>query len=60
MKNDSSRFKFKEKLESIESNKFNGLSLLERIKLKEKLRKQQEQDEISKQQTPQDKYQIIY
>lgn len=57
MKNDSSRFKFKEKLESIESNKFNGLSLLERIKLKEKLRKQQEQDEISKQQTPQDKYQ---
>lgn len=57
LKNDSSRFKFKEKLESIESNKFNGLSLLERIKLKEKLRKQQEQDEISKQQTPQDKYQ---
>lgn len=57
LKNDSSRFKFKEKLESIESSKFNGLSLLERIKLKEKLRKQQEQDELSMQQTPQDKYQ---
>lgn len=41
LKNDPSKFKFNEKSESIQSSNFNGLSLLERIRLKEKLAKEQ-------------------
>ncbi|ODV81987.1 uncharacterized protein CANTADRAFT_24691 [Suhomyces tanzawaensis NRRL Y-17324] len=41
LKNDSSKFKFQERIELIEQQKSNGMSLLERIKLKEKLRKEQ-------------------
>lgn len=40
MKNDRSRFLFKEKLAATESSKANGLSLIERIRLKEKLNKE--------------------
>ena len=52
MKNDPSKFKFNEKSEPKE-NSIKGLSLLERIKLKEKLAKEQ----LSKQITPEEKYQ---
>lgn len=40
MKNDRSRFLFKEKLAAVESSKANGLSLIERIRLKEKMNKE--------------------
>lgn len=40
MKNNRSRFLFKEKMADVESAKANGLSLLERIRLKEKLQKE--------------------
>lgn len=49
LKNDSSRFRFKERLETEEAQK-SGLSLLERIRLKEKLKK----SEIST--TPEERY----
>lgn len=52
LKNDPSKFKFNEKSEPKE-NSIKGLSLLERIKLKEKLAKEQ----LSKQITPEEKYQ---
>lgn len=41
LKNDASKFKFKAKNELVEMQKSNGLSLLERIKLKEKLSKEE-------------------
>lgn len=50
LKNDSSQFQFKLKDTTVETNKNNGLSLLERIRLKEKLnnlQQQQLQDENS-------------
>lgn len=40
MKNDRSRFLFKEKLAAVECSKANGLSLIERIRLKEKMNKE--------------------
>lgn len=40
MKNDGSRFLFKEKLAAVEASKANGLSLIERIRLKEKMNKE--------------------
>lgn len=42
LKNDSSQFKFKQRDEVVETEKNNGLSLLERIRLKEKLNKLEE------------------
>lgn len=41
MKNDSSKFVFRSKDENVEKEKNNGLSLLERIRLKEKLKNEQ-------------------
>lgn len=41
LKNEGSKFKFKAKNELVEMQKSNGLSLLERIKLKEKLTKEE-------------------
>ncbi|WEJ92857.1 hypothetical protein PSN45_000315 [Yamadazyma tenuis] len=45
LKNDSSKFQFKSRDEKTQSSKSNGLSLLERIKLKEQQSKQQKQQE---------------
>ncbi|KAK6454493.1 uncharacterized protein RJT20DRAFT_130630 [Scheffersomyces xylosifermentans] len=56
LKNDSSKFKFKEKDGQVEQQKSNGLSLLERIRLKERIAKeQQELDGLNN--TPEKKYQ---
>ncbi|KAL6452289.1 hypothetical protein SBY92_001547 [Candida maltosa Xu316] len=48
LRNEASRFKFTERIEADESVKCQGLSLLERIRLKERLKKEQEGGEDSK------------
>lgn len=52
LKNDLSKFMFKERIESEEKSKNDGLSLIERIRLKEKLNKDQQVNE-----TPEMKHQ---
>ncbi|ABN66859.2 predicted protein [Scheffersomyces stipitis CBS 6054] len=55
LKNDSSKFKFQSRDEEVEKQKSNGLSLLDRIRLKEKLQKEKDrEDEINN--SPQKKY----
>lgn len=53
LKNDPSKFTFKSKEENVEREKNNGLSLLERIKLKEKINKEKKLQE-----SPEMKYEV--
>ncbi|EGW33134.1 uncharacterized protein SPAPADRAFT_60444 [Spathaspora passalidarum NRRL Y-27907] len=56
LKNDSSKFKFKSKEEHTEKQKNNGMSLLERIRLKEKLKREQEADVANSSEVKYEKY----
>lgn len=48
LKNDRSKFLFKEKFSALESSKANGLSILERIKLKERMNSQTDPEQLKR------------